>query len=603
MNITSHIVTLGAGASKPERHAARELAGTLAMITGRRTAVVAPARAGRRPCIAVGAAAAAAIGLPPSAWRGLGDEGFVMRTLGPNLVLSGAPAAPRGTLYAVVTFLEDILGCRWWTPDAARIPRLESIEIPRLRRRHVPRFEYREVLYRHTWEARWAVRNRTNGLWERDPAGIPAEWGGHHEYAGFVHTVLGLAPPDKYFAAHPEWYAEVDGERKPTQLCLTNRGVLAVATEQVRARLRSQPSATIVSVSQNDNWDKCTCAACRAVDRREGSSAGSMLRFVNRIAAAIEKEFPRVSVDTLAYQYTRRAPRHVRPRRNVIVRLCSFECDFLHPFTHDNNRSFRRDIAAWSRIARRLYVWDYVTNYAHFVQPYPNWYALGENMRFFARHRVAGVFEQANNSSLGGELAELRAWVLAKLMWDPTRDSDALIAEFLDGYYGPAAGPIAAHMRNVHRRAASVKAFPGSPAIQQVLARIGDDRSVRTGCYLDLNSPPTAPYLAPDVVFRSAAHLEAAVAAVRRDSTLRPRAELARLPIWYIALLRWDELRAHARRRGIRWPFPARRLALFERFAAVHDACGITHLGEGWSHRNLPWLRAICAGQPDTSRG
>lgn len=603
MNLGRHIITLGPGASQPERHAADELAEAFGAIAGRRPPVVAPARARGRPCIAVGSAAAGAAGLGPGAWRGLGDEGFVMRTLGPHLALAGAPGAPRGTLYAVVTFLEDVLGCRWWTPEAAHIPRRGSIDIPPLRRRFVPRFEYREVLYRHAWDTRWAVRNRTNGLWETPPGGVPVEWGGHHEYAGFVHTMLTLVPPAAHFAAHPEWYAEVGGERKPTQLCLTSPGAAAEATRGVLALLRERPSATIVSVSQNDNWDRCGCAACRAAERREGGTAGPMLRFVNRVAAAVGREFPRVAVDTLAYQYTRRAPRLARPRRNVIVRLCSFECDFLHPFTHLNNRSFRRDIEAWSRIAPRLYVWDYVTNYAHFVQPYPNWFTLGPNVRFLARRRVAGVFEQANNSSAGGELAELRAWVLAKLLWDPSRDAGALIREFLAGYYGAAAEPIGAHMRNVHDRAAAVRAYGGSPAIRRVLARIGDARLRRAGCYLDLNSPTGAPYLDPGTLLRSAGHLDAAVAAVRADAALRPRAERARLPVWYVALLRWDELREHARGAGLRWPFPARRMELFRRFAGVYEASGITHLGEGWSHRDLAWLRAVCEGKPDTSRG
>src|ERR1019366_5650033 len=111
--------------------------------------------------------------------------------------------------------------------------------------------------------------------------------------------------------------------RKETQLCLSNPEVLAIALAKVRDWLRADPEVSIVSVSQNDWENPCQCPACRAVDEEEGNFSGSLIRFVNRIAEAIEPEHPHVAIDTLAYLYTRKAPRRVRPRHNVIVRLCS----------------------------------------------------------------------------------------------------------------------------------------------------------------------------------------------------------------------------------------------------------------------------------------
>ena len=54
----------------------------------------------------------------------------------------------------------------------------------------------------------------------------------------------------------------------------------------------------------------------------------------------LEPEFPQVAVDTFAYQYTRRPPKTIRPRPNVIVRLCSFECNFREPLDHPSNAAF-----------------------------------------------------------------------------------------------------------------------------------------------------------------------------------------------------------------------------------------------------------------------
>ena len=78
---------------------------------------------------------------------------------------------------------------------------------------------------------------------------------------------------------------------------------------------------------------------------------GTLLRAVNGVADAVLAEFPDVMVDTLAYHYTRTAPNVTVPRRNVVVRLCSIECNFAQPFSHPSNQAFMKDLSAWSALA------------------------------------------------------------------------------------------------------------------------------------------------------------------------------------------------------------------------------------------------------------
>src|SRR5690606_38717057 len=116
-------------------------------------------------------------------------------------------------------------------------------------------------------------------------------------------------------------YALVKGkrQRERTQLCLTNVEMRKELTRNALERLHQTPGATMISISQNDNNNRCECEACRAVEEREGSPAGLVIQFVNAVAEEIEKEYPEVLVETLAYQYTRKPPKHVKPRPNVIV--------------------------------------------------------------------------------------------------------------------------------------------------------------------------------------------------------------------------------------------------------------------------------------------
>ena len=101
--------------------------------------------------------------------------------------------------------------------------------------------------------------------------------------------------------------------------------------ERAKKWLLDCPDCQIISITQNDWAGACECPDCKALDEAEGSHSGTMLSFANYLAEKIEPEFPNVAVDTFAYQYTRKPPKTIRPRPNVIVRLCSIECCFAHP--------------------------------------------------------------------------------------------------------------------------------------------------------------------------------------------------------------------------------------------------------------------------------
>ena len=164
-----------------------------------------------------------------------------------------------------------------------------------------------------------------------------------------------------------------------------------------------------------------------------------MLWFVNQVADAVKEEFPNEFIGTFAYQYTRKPPKYIRPADNVLVVLCSIECDFSHPFSHPHNKSFMDDLKKWSQITSNIFIWDYVVNYRHYLLPHPNFGVLKENIQIFKDYNVTGILEQAQYQSHNGEFAELRAYVLGKLLWNPELDTDKLVEEFITGYYGSSA--------------------------------------------------------------------------------------------------------------------------------------------------------------------
>jgi len=502
-------IVVPAAAIPAERYAAEELQHYLEQIGGVKVPIVSDTEPATQYEILLGEnshAAACKLALPA-----LGPDGFCLRTAGRNLFIAGVK--PRGTLYGTYALLEK-LGVRWFAPEVEVVPRRKRVTLPALNETQTPAFEYREVYWSELIDhADFAARMRQNG----PNFHLAAKHGGAAViYYPFVHSLDALIPRALY-KEHPDYFPLIGGVRCDgyVQRCLSNPAVVALAKKQVRQWLKEHPEATIISVSQNDAESYCQCPQCKALDSAEGTPTASVLQFVNTIAEDIEKDYPDVRIDTLAYQYSRHAPKTLRPRPNVIMRLCSIECCFAHPLDacqSPENQRFVEDIRAWQRIAPRLYVWDYTTNFAHYIQPFPNFAVLQANVRFFAEHGVKGLFEEGNYHSGGqGELEPLRAYLLAKLLWNPDADVRALTSEFLRGYYGKAAGKMQEYLTLLQQQV-------NKP---EVHAHIFDKSS--------------RPYLNPEFLQQAERVLDAAETIADNDA-IRLRVQTARLPIWYVQL-------------------------------------------------------------------
>ena len=518
---SAYRIVLPADAIPSEKYAAAEFRAFFRQMSGADLPVVDESSPPSDREICLNARKRIAAADPAFAKKTPGGDGYAIRTKGGRLLVLGD--RPRGTLYAVYVLLEEHLGCRWFTREVSRIPKKDRWELPPLDLAFAPALESREVFWTEAFDGDWAAQNRLNGHEHR----LEDKHGGKIDWYPFVHSFDKILDHPTHFKAHPEYFAEVDGRRRGadpnqrTQLCLTNPEVLKIAIETVRKWMKKKSDVTVFSVSQNDWNGHCACAKCRAIDEREGSPSGSLLTFVNAVAEAVEKEFPDKLIDTLAYQYSRKPPKTVRPRKNVRVRLCSFECCFSHPLdspTCEKNKGFREDLVAWSKITDRLYIWDYTTNYSHYVSPFPNFDVLGPNVRFYVDHGVKSIFEQGNMSpGGGGEFSELRSYVLAKLLWNPKTDVKKAIEEFTDAVYAEAGPKVREYIELLHAPARS-------------------DPKMHATLYLP---PKQSGWFSGEFVKQAEALFAEGLAAVK-DEAARKRLRKAALPIDYLQVLRAD---------------------------------------------------------------
>ena len=493
--VPSATIIVPPGAGPAERRAAEILQSTVRAMSGATLPLVEKARPGKEREIVIGFGAAALPRAVAAVAAGLGEDAFVVATAGRNLyVVSGGH---KGSVYGVVHLLEKYFACRVFSPTVRVFPRLDTLALPQFSDRDGPVNRFRVVNGEFSRDADYRDWQRLDAVEEVFGRGY------------YVHTFNRLLPWETYFAEHPDYFAWMNGKRIRDQLCPSRPEVLEIATARLRADIAAQPDRHIWSVSQNDNFSYCQCDLCRRVIEEEGSPAGPIIRFVNAIAA----RFPTQTISTLAYQYSRQAPRVTRPAPNVQVMLCTIELNRSLPIASDPaSQAFRRDIADWGRITRNLYLWDYVVNFSHHVSPFPNLHVLQPNIQFFASHGVGQHFQQANTGP-GHEFSELKNYLIARLLWRPAADAGAVVREFLDGYYGAAAAPwIAKYIQGLEGALAQSKAT------------------------LDIYEPPVAhvdDYLSLDRVKTYNQWFDEAEAAAGADAERLERVRTARLPLQY----------------------------------------------------------------------
>ena len=462
-----------------------------------------------------------------------------------GMVLTGHPT--RGPLYAVNTLIEEGYGVRWWTSTESDYPSRPVLPVPEMYLSYAPPLKIREASILDAYDADFRVRLRGNAVsrirWATEnPRYIPEEKGGCHRLLFFegrksaFHSFFEILPPKEHFEAHPEWYSMIGGERVAKQLCLTNREMEAAFIMETLRLLRMHPEVDFISISQNDWRGACECEACKALEAATGGvPSGPMVHFVNHVAEAVEREFPHVTVETFAYQYTKEAPKNVKPRRNVLIRLCDIECPFSMPLEtadHPAAENFRQHLADWTALAPgQVFVWDYVTDFRNYLLPHPNLLNLGPNLRFFTRSGAIGVFQQGDTCSGAGELAPLRLWLLSHLLWNPSLNDRVLIEEFVRGYYGEAAA------KGILRYISLVNEPPAAGNIPV--------RCYHTDC---------SGWMQPATIVAAAQALDAAAeAALASGEPFAARVRRETLSSRHAILLHWDACRAFCKAQKIPW--------------------------------------------------
>jgi hypothetical protein len=588
-------IVLGEGPNQVARMAADELQRWLAEATGVTLPIAAEADPALKQIFVGQAALPADAGVDVAA---LPPEGFVVRTVGEDLVLVGvddgihpeeiastAKPTQTGTMNAVYDFLEDYVGVHWyWHDDLGTIvPELEALTIPALDDTEAPRFIYRALPYGPTVDGaqvasrEWGRRNR-----------LGKSISTYHSHAFFRHL-----PIDRYAAEHPEYYALV-GDRRVTryysgshggQVCTTNPEVISIFAQSCLDYFRATPERTMCAVSPNDGGGFCECDECTALDPgpwpegrgRDGVPlmADRMLTFYNQIAEQTSAEFPDHYLGAYVYSYYSLPPERVKPHPNLALVLA------INSAWRGGSEEFwaqdREMIDGWAAIHDYMFMYDifYTSHTAGFPAP------IIEHTKSYMHHiddlgyRGGYLYIAPTWESLGPG-----AYLMAKLLWDPQADSDAIVARYYADLYGEAADEIRAYDELIEQRWVAAVAGDldeASPEAQFFTERGG--ASTMRGTLLTVWQP---------ILSEARGMLETALAATDDDDG---RARVQRVMDQFeFAEASTQALEGIARFEASRDPDPAVTSAVRE--AIERREAIIERIGSTWSPHFRDWVRS-----------
>ncbi|HEX8041662.1 MAG TPA: DUF4838 domain-containing protein [Chryseosolibacter sp.] len=463
----------------------------------------------------------------------LGEDGLFIKSTSRNLLITGGH--DKGVLYGVYTFLEKYLGCRKYSAQVTYVPKKKTIALDQVSDVQVPAFSYREELYPAN------ARDPEYMAWHKLDSHSTLPDAGN-KWGSWVHTFNSLLSTKEYGETHPEYFSFYDGERHPgnnsrgrpeAQLCLSNPEVLEIVCKNLQASIDENPTAVYWSVSQNDNVNYCRCPECAALDEKYAAvppgsiqysthpnefysplGMGSLLTFVNKVA----ERFPDKIISTLAYQHTRVPPKDIVPRENVNIMLCSIE-SVRNVSLEEGDPLFCKDLIGWTKLTRNIIVWDYVVQFRNLISPFPNVHTLQPNLRFLRDNGVSAVFEQGSPET-GGEFQELKAYLLAKLMWNPDLNVSEVVNDFLSGYYGDASEYIHEYM----------------DLLYQSMARSGSKLLIFGGPVAESDLPQKQTFLSDSLIGVYRDLFDRAEKAVSRSPDVLARVRMARLPVDYAVL-------------------------------------------------------------------
>jgi len=421
-------------------------------------------------------------------------------------ITAGAPMGLRFGFYELM----ERLGCRFWAWDEESIPALSTVSVDPLNISWTPPFRIHDLMNQEAMTMKNDFAHKLRSL-------SPLKFTANHNIQSMLRKFAD-ANPDEVFPLVKTRDKETKAVTKEVRefnnlhYCYSAPGIGGALAEELEKEVikRKGNVRDFIYFAGMGDWygGYCECDRCTKIYEEEkwtnadGKTfpglSGTLLRMVNEAAEILETKYPGIQVGTFAYMSLEAPPGKTVPRQNVSIYIPRLRHSGSTTANDPSgaNRTFWLNVQRWCEIAKdRVDIWEYGANYSNFLLPYPVLFIMAENIKAYHEAGIRGLMIQGNYASMGSDAVVMNNWIWSRLMSDPSLDTDKLVQEFTDGYYGPAAPEVREYLKELD---ASLKA-PGCPNIDEF------SRALET-------------YLTPDVLKKLNARIAAA-----RESVSAPQ--------------------------------------------------------------------------------
>ena len=415
-------------------------------------------------------------------------DGYAVRRRGDTIVF--VADCPKGHVNGVHRWLErnsDIIWPRpmgdmcFFTPREADISSLDCDyrDVPAFRLRFfgggAADDETRRYLARNAVSPTMSIANNaaaTSGAIRYGTIGAFCDvFGGGHDME------TRWFPRKEFFAAHPEYWMEINGERwtgANSNFCETNPDFVKAYCGSVLAKIADlPPSVRIISINMEDTRRTCTCANCLkpialpgggTVEKDDPAFESTrFFIFFNEVARAVAKARPDLKILQFAYHHLTVPPK-VPVERNVILKFCPYPRNMRESVMEGpSNADWRKKVDGWLANTPELYWREY-----YFCQcimyPRPIADTAAIDLREISSRGVRYVYTDSPSRNGDGDtvikmyslfrpareffdMCAPEAWTVEKLFWNPSLDPEKLRADFIRRTFGPAAPHVAEFYR------------------------------------------------------------------------------------------------------------------------------------------------------------
>ncbi len=538
------------------RYAAETLAGYLQESTGAKFPIMAAGSSDPgTPAIYVGLSQPARDLLKGDPHARLKDQEHVVRSIGQDILLYGR--GHRASLYAVMEFLENSLGWRWYSVfEKPVVPEHPTLTFKPFYRKRRFNFRRRHLALRYNVEfyPQHGVNMGLETKLLRRGEPVPGHLRSWMPNENFVHTTFSYIPPtpqDKYanefswvknrnyFATNPAFFSLNEaGQRVPNlQLCFSNRGLRDEFTAQVKRHISVSGERQIIMVDAADRPGRfCHCESCVGLEEKHKSPGGPLFDYLIELSNALLREHPQARVKTLAYRRSQTqippsVPEGERLPPNLIIDFAPIEDAYFADWTHPDARiqETLKHLKGWAAITApgNLWAWMYPNPWGSgHVMPVGNVERVITNMRVMHQIGVRGIFLDHNGVNSRSGWSELQAFLVLKLSQDIDADTDALIKEFTDHVYGSAAALVRRYLTELEGARKAMKVF--APGVSYKSRNV-DDR--------------TFPYLTTTNIHRWQQSFERMLELTADSPRHRSNVEVLRRELDIATLWKWFELK------------------------------------------------------------